>query len=198
MTKFLLFLEILILLIGTLLFSSSCTAYNLLTREQMLLNEADSLFEVNNFEYAKRKYLEIRDKNDSIASPRAQFKLGYLNVHYENPFSNLNAALREFKRFTSDYPNHELVEEANTWIRILTLLNSNQKQYKLSEEQLKILNKKLEGTKHELRRSDSYDVLLEAVRKCYTEKDSLEAHIELLNEVIDSCAARNRPTLPLQ
>jgi len=173
-------------LLFALVFIFGC-APQYITYPQVMLREADSLFAAGNYEYAKIKYTKIRDKyEDTPAGRIAQYRLGYVNVYYENAFSNWEAALREFKRFASRYQNHELIGEVNSWIRLLVVLESFKTQYVNKSEQLQdILKQTAENARNE-RPEGSYEILIKAVNKCYSDRDSLLEQIKLLNEVIES------------
>lgn len=161
----------------------SCASQSFTHADKLLL-EADSLFRAGNYEYAKIRYTKLRDEFPKTrAGTRAQYKLGYLNVYYDNPFASWEGALREFKRFAALHPNHELIEEVNSWIRLLVVLRSFKRQYEGSTRELKELQTRPFKPKRK-EKDESYDVLLEAVRKCYTEKDTLLRKIRVLEDVI--------------
>lgn len=155
------------------------------TFEQQVLWEADSLFRAGNYEYAKIRYTKLRDEHPNTkVAERAQYYLGYVNVYYENPFANWEAALREFKLFASSYPDNDLIGEVNSWIRLLVVLQSFKQQYDTKNDRLQDLVNRQNVTKQQSSEA-SYDALLDAVRKCYAEKDSLNGKVKVLNEVIE-------------
>jgi tetratricopeptide (TPR) repeat protein len=162
----------------------SCASQSF-TYADKLLMEADSLFQAGNYEYAKIRYTKLRDEYPNTrAGARAQYNLGYLNVYYDNPFASWEGALREFKRFASLHPDHKLIEEVNSWIRLLVVLRSFKRQYEGSTRELKELQTRPFPPKRKKEEDESYDVLLEAVRKCYSEKDTLLNKIRVLEDVI--------------
>lgn len=144
------------------------------------LTEADSLFRTGNYELAKLKYLKLREtsKNPSIKAT-AQYHLGYVNIYYENPFADYEAALREFKRFASLYPKDNRNELVNNWIRLLTAMRNFDTHfqgnvYKLKESELK---------KYDI--SKNYTTLQDAYLNCEILKDSLMNRIKILEGVIE-------------
>lgn len=168
-----------------------CAGTQLLVYEQQLLVGADSLFAAGNYEVAKLRYTKIRDNFPATNSAaQAQYQLGYINVFYNNPFASMEAALREFKRFATTYAQHPRIEEVNSWIRLLVALETFQNQYDAKAAQALELQKKEKATRQQ-QSSGSYDVLLEAVRRCYSEKDSLIHQIQVLHEVIEGIEAKS-------
>jgi hypothetical protein len=168
-----------------------CATPQLLVYEQQLLVDADSLLVSGNYEVAKLRYAKIRDNFPATnAAALAQYKLGYINVFYNNPFASTEAALREFKRFATNYAQHNLIDEVNSWIRLLVALETFQSQYEAKAAQALELQKKEKSTRQQ-QSSGSYDVLLDAVRRCYSEKDSLIHQIQVLHEVIEGIEAKS-------
>ncbi len=143
------------------------------------LSEADSLFNTGNYELAKLKYLKIRDtnKNPSIKAT-AQYKLGYVNIYYENPFADYEAALREFKRFASLYPNDERIEMVNNWIRLLTAIKNFDTGFQGNISKLKNAQNRQQDIEK------NYTTLQDAYLNCEVIKDSLINRIKVLEGVI--------------
>ena len=176
---------------AALVLLAGCAARSIIpSYEVKLLTEADSLFRTGNFEYAKVRYAKLRNEYPhSNEGSRAQYNLGYINVYYDNPFSNWDNALREFKIFAAMYPDHPLIPEVNSWIRMLLVLQSVNRQYDIADAEVASLEKELAKAKQDslkpTRVDSKYDVLMEAVQRCYAEKDSLGSRIRVLEEVID-------------
>lgn len=157
-------------------------AAQVVTVEQKILHEADSLFNAGNYEYAKVKYAKVRDsKPNSQYSRIAQYQLGYINVYYENPFANWEAALREFKLFTSLYPDDFRIGEVNSWISILIAMRTFKKDYLGTNNQLERLKIKEESRP---RLTSNIETITESLRNCYNEKDSLARKTKELENVI--------------
>jgi outer membrane protein assembly factor BamD (BamD/ComL family) len=155
------------------------------TYESQLLSEADSLFDAGNFEVAKLKYAKVIDtRPESEAARSAQFNLGYINVYYDNPFANWEAALREFKAFSSMYPDDVRIDQANSWIRILVVLQSFKKEYKGTTTKLEQMNKSLKEPDVKATRRVNLDMVTESLKSCYDDRDSLNRSIEGLKNVI--------------
>ncbi|HLV30791.1 MAG TPA: hypothetical protein VKY57_04400 [Chitinispirillaceae bacterium] len=157
-------------------------AGQVVTLEQKILHEADSLFNAGNYEYAKLKYAKVRDsKPESQFSRIAQYQLGYINIYYENPFSNWEAALREFELFASLYPDDFRIGEVNSWIRMLVTMRSFKKNYTGTTEQLQQLKTKIENRP---RLTSNIETITESLRNCYNDKDSLMRKTKELENVI--------------
>lgn len=175
-------------LLFTIVFLYGC-AGKVLTYDQQLLSEADSLFRSGNYEYAKVKYSRIRDAHpETEAAKSAQYFLGYINVYYDNPFANWEAALREFKMFSTLYPQDNRIGEVSSWIRILVVMQSFKKEYQgtsLKLEQFKNKETKETDSKNLLRKLN-IDVITESLKKCYDDRDSLvKKSKDLENVIID-------------
>ena len=160
------------------------------TYEQQLLTDADSLFKAGNYEYAKVKYDKIRTgKPGSPAARTAQYHLGYINVYYENPFASWEAALREFKLFVSLYPDDIRVDEVNSWIKLLTVMQSFKRDFLGTTNRLEELRQK----KTEIvppvapsKPSPNIDALTESLRNCLHVRDSLnQKSKDLENFILD-------------
>ena len=144
------------------------------------LAQADSLFRTGNYELAKLKYLKIRETSrSSTARTLAQYYLGYVNIYYDNPFADYEAALREFKRFASDYPNNEHIEEVNNWIRLLTAMQNFDTNYQGNVSKLHNLSSKEQNI------AKNYATLQNEYLKCEILKDSLINRIKILEGVIE-------------
>lgn len=174
---------LLITLVTASLIMISCaanTAVSQVSFDMRLMNNADSTFRAGNYEKAKQKYLQVTDKGQSEnARALAQFKLGYLNVYYENPFADYNMALKEFRKFVKKYPSHSKCSEANNFIRIIDQLN---KVNEISKENKSLVSGL--SDKH----NDLVNNLL-GMQKAYlrsnAQVDSLKKRIKVLEAVIE-------------
>lgn len=157
--------------------------------EKQLLFRADSLFKVGNYEYAKVNYAKIRDAHpETDVAKTAQFYLGYINVFYDNPFANWEAALREFRMFATLFPQDYRIGEVNSWIRILTVMQSFKKEYQGSItklDQVKIKDQKeteFKSVEHRIK----IDSIAETLKKCFDDRDSLVRKTkDLENAILD-------------
>jgi len=173
------------LIILTALIFERCTTTKPIIRygyETQQIKEADSLFRIGNYEGAKNKYIEIRDKSrNQTAAACAQYSLGFINIYYDNPFANYNTALEEFKLFVKKFPNNQRLDLANNWIRILTILkNSKKKKVDDNVEKLKEIEMKQEKIINE------YETLQESYKNCNILADSLAERIKVLEGVIEA------------
>lgn len=161
-----------------------------LTYEQQLLVDADSLFDAGNYEYAKDKFVKIKTlKPTSPAARTAQYYLGYINIYYENPFASWEAALREFKLFVSLYPDDARIDEVNSWIKLLTVMQSFKRDYLGTTDRLEELRlRKMEqlAVPAQKQATPAVDPLSESLRNCYHVRDSLnQKSKDLENFIID-------------
>lgn len=163
-----------------------------LTYEQQLLGEADSLFRAGNYEFAKLRFDKIRTlKPNSPSAKIATYYLGYINVYYDNPFATPEAALREFKTYVSLYPDDARVDEVNSWIKLLVVMQSFEKNYRGSIDSLaaiktqQLLKEQAQAVKKNVSH-DSIAILNDVIRKTYHLRDSLSRkNKELENFILD-------------
>lgn len=170
----------------TILWLTGCSA-KFIGYEQQLLIDADSLFRVGHFEFAKIKYQKIRDqKPQSAAARTAQYYLGYINVYYENSLGSWEAALREFKRFASLYPDDERIDEVNSWIKLLLAMQLFKKSYQSSIIETETLENELSAKNavSDKKRLIDVDALNESLRSCSQAKDSLQKKTKELENLI--------------
>ncbi|MBD3316442.1 MAG: tetratricopeptide repeat protein [Chitinivibrionales bacterium] len=145
------------------------------TLDRKLSVEADSLFRTGNYEYAIRQYSKIRDEfPKTAAGANAQYMLGIIHVHYDNPFADYDAALREFKRFKRLHPDDRRIDNAKNWIRILTVLHDFAMHYEGNKEILTKITERQTAT------SRSYANLQDAYLTCDAKVDSLRKRIIVL------------------
>jgi hypothetical protein len=152
--------------------------------EQRMLIDADSLFHAGNYEAAKLKYTKLRDTGPQSEPARtAQYNLGYINIYYQNPSSNPEAALREFKLFSALYPEDFRIGEVNSWIRLIVLMQSYKKEYQDTvskiEQQIKDKDQQLNQA-----RRVNVETVTESLRVCYEGRDSLSRKVKELENVI--------------
>jgi len=162
----------------------------MLTYEQQLLGEADSLFKAGNYEFAKIRFDKIRTlKPESPAAKIAQYYLGYINVYYDNPFASWEAALREFRLYVTLYPDDARVDEINSWIKLLVVMQSFKKSYIGSTDSINALKMEKDLTERAAKNLvpvDSVITLYELLRKNNHARDSLvRKNKELENFIID-------------
>ncbi|NLG16728.1 MAG: hypothetical protein GX556_05290 [Fibrobacter sp.] len=164
-------------------------AAKVVTFEQLMLFEADSLFRAGNYEYAKVKYSKIQgSRPESDEAKKAQYYLGLINIYYDNPFANWEMALQEFKKFASLYPNDFRIGEVNSWIRLLVVMQSFKKEYRGTADKLEQLakSKEMEASQPQQPRRLNIDMITESLRNCYSDRDSLTRKSkELENFILD-------------
>ena len=149
------------------------------TFDKKLLAEADGKCKQKSYPEALKIYEEVFTKFPQSPSARtALFRVGFVNIYYDNPLSDWNAALTAFKLFQKNYPDDSHMDEVNTWIRILVAMESFSSQYGETSVRLKsLMNKSTEV-------SGNYETLLEAIQKCSGDKDSLNNEKNALNQKI--------------
>lgn len=151
------------------------------TQDRKLFFEADSLFRAGNYEYAIRKYTKIRDEYPRTPTgATAQYNLGFLNVYYENPFADYEAALREYKLFAKMYPNDRRIDEVHNWIRILTVLRDFAMHYEGNKEVLTLIKQRQSTT------TENYANLQDAYLSCDAKIDSLQKRIIVLQGNVEA------------
>ena len=149
------------------------------TFDKQLLAEADGKCKQKSYADALKTYAEIVKTFPQTPSGRtALFKVGFVNIYYDNPQSDWLAALSAFKLFQKYYPDDPRISEVNTWIRILVAMESFSSQYGESAAKIKaLMNQKTVV-------SGNYENLLEAIQKCSNEKDTLESEKNALGQKI--------------
>ena len=158
----------------------------MVTFEQQILNEADSLFREGNYEYAKVKYAKAREiKPKSDVAKTSQYYLAFINVYYDNPFANWEAALREFRTFAALYPDDSRIGEVNSWIRLLVVMQTFKKEYQGTTNKLEELSKKEpDPCPPPVQRKTNVDIITESLRNCLEAKDSLSRKAKEFENVI--------------
>jgi outer membrane protein assembly factor BamD (BamD/ComL family) len=152
--------------------------------DKQILTEADDKFKEKDYAEALRKYDDIVKRFPRSASARsALFRIGYLNIYYDNPQADWSTALSTFRQFQKDYSDDPRIDEVNTWIRILVAMQSFATQYGESSVRIqKLKNKSIE-------RSENVEQLLEEIQRCATEKDSLVLEKNALSQKIKELEA---------
>jgi outer membrane protein assembly factor BamD (BamD/ComL family) len=156
--------------------------------EMRQVAEADSLFRTGNYELAKLKFAKLRDAyTNPIVDAHAQYYLGYINIYYENPFADYDAALREFRIFASEFPNDERIELVNNWIRMLTAMQNYDTHFHNKVDKLKEVESK------QVDISKNYSTLQDAYLNCEALRDSLVSRIRILDGVIEKLGKIETP-----
>lgn len=149
------------------------------TMEKKMLVTADSLFGAENYELAKIQYTKIRDEfPQTAAGAMAQYKLGYINIYFDNPFADYRAAQREFKRFLTDYPEDKRIDLIKNWVRLLTVFEDFDREYHKGYSKMQQLDSK------EKEILDNFGTLQDAYFRCEAQNDSLQKHIQKLEGII--------------
>ena len=149
------------------------------TADKRALVEADSLAREGNYESALHTYKKISvDYSGAPSGATAKYKVAYFNIYYDNPFADFDAALREFEDFRRIYPKDRRVENANNWIRILTVLKEYEDNFQGKNSTLRTIRKQQELA------MEQYRVTSEKLAGCETKSDSLEQAVEILEGVI--------------
>jgi outer membrane protein assembly factor BamD (BamD/ComL family) len=171
-----------LMLLGVLGCSSRlATSY---TFDKQLLAEADGKFKEKSYSDALKKYSEIVKSFPHSQSARlALYRIGFLNVYFDNTQADWTAALKAFKQFQTNYPDDPKINEVNTWIRILIAMDSFASQYGETTSQIQ----RLKTTTIE--KSENVDVLRESYRRCSSEKDSLSSERNALSQKIKELEA---------
>jgi len=145
------------------------------TSSERVLTDADSLFSAGNYLHAKMRYAKVLTSYPNTEwAEEAQYRLGFLNVYYANPFADWEAALREFTVYQSKYPNGRWISDVNSWLSILHSLQSYDQGFRARSTEAEKL-----ATKHvyELRKAIS---LGDSLTRCENVRDSLGRKMEEL------------------
>ena len=154
------------------------------TFDKQLLAEADGKFRERNYPEALKKYNEIvKSFPRSMSARFALYRIGYINIYYDNNQADWTAALNAFQQFKSTYPDDPKINEVYTWIRILLSMDLFASQYGETATRLQ----KLKTTSIE--KSENADLLREEIRRCTVEKDSLSLEKNLLAQKIKELEA---------
>lgn len=141
---------------------------------------ADSLFQIGNYDIAKMEYSKLRDnEKDEEINAHAQFNLAFIDIYFDNPFADYDVALKEFKKFVSEFPNHPNASRANNWIKILTALRGFSREYKGNNETLTTMKEKCDQYVKQ------YSILKYSYQKCDSVRDSLIQQVKVLERVIE-------------
>jgi hypothetical protein len=149
--------------------SSTVTSY---TYDRSLLTVADSKFEKKRYAEALQVYQELAyspDYAQSNSAKLALYRIGYLNIYFDNPKASPKAALEAFNTFKLRYPRDKLIGDVTTWIKVLVVLKSFEDQYDEITFRMKRLQNKSAVT------TGSLDTLIEAFQHCTVERDSLDS-----------------------
>jgi hypothetical protein len=156
-----------------------CAASNVAqyTYDKRLLADAEAKFENKRYPEALKIYQQLVTLpaySESPSSKLALYRIGYINIYYDNPKADPKAALEAFNSYKVRYPEDKYIGEINTITKILVVLKSFEEQYDATTARMKKLQNK---TAIE---SGSLDTLLETIQRCSTERDSLSLERTLL------------------
>jgi outer membrane protein assembly factor BamD (BamD/ComL family) len=160
------------------------TATKLYTFDTDLLAKADGKFKQRKYAEALTQYKDIITRlPKSVSAPTALYKIGFTNIYFDNPQPDWTAALKAFRLFQKQYGNDPKIDEVNTWIRILVVMESFAAQYgESSARTQKWKNKTLE-------RNETVEQLREEFLRCSFEKDSLNLEKNALVQKIKELEA---------
>jgi outer membrane protein assembly factor BamD (BamD/ComL family) len=170
--KYISSLSILFLSLGVCLFGCASSTVSSYTYDRSLLTVADAKFEKKNYSEALKIYQELAyspDYAQSNSARQALYKIGYLNLYFDNPKADPKAALDAFNTFKLRYPRDKLIGDVTTWIKILVVLKSFEDQYDEITVRIKRLQNKSAVT------TISLDTLIDAFQHCSIERDSLDS-----------------------
>jgi hypothetical protein len=160
--------------------SSTISSY---TYDRSLLTVADTKFEKKQYSEALKIYQELAyspDYAQSNSAKLALYRIGYLNMYYDNTKADPKAALEAFNTFKLRYPRDKLIGDVTTWIKILVVLKSFEDQYDEILTRMKRVQSKSAVT------SGSLDTLFDAFQRCTTERDTLDSEKSaLLKKIAD-------------
>jgi hypothetical protein len=141
------------------------------TYDRRLLAEADDHFDKKRYPEALKIYQDLASSpaySQTASAKQALYKIGYINIYYDNPKADPRAALDAFNSFRARYPDDKLIGEVNTLTKILVVLKGFEDQYDETSARIRRLQTKTAMA------SGSLDTLLESIQRCSTERDSLD------------------------
>jgi hypothetical protein len=160
------------LLACVLLFGCAASRATAYTYDRRLLAQAEAKFEKRRYPEALKIYQELVSSPDYSQSPSAKialYRIGYINIYYDNPNANTNAALDAFNSYKVLYSDDKDIGEVNTFVKMLVVLKSFKDQY---DETMALMLKFQNKSKIA---NGSLDTLLWYIQRCTSERDSLSA-----------------------
>jgi hypothetical protein len=160
-------------------FLCGCAASHVVqyTYDKRLLADAEAKFENKHYPEALTIYQELVTSPAYSQTPSAKlalYRIGYINIYYDNPKADPKAALDAFVSFKVRYPEDKHIGEINTIAKILVVLKSFEEQYDATTARMKRLQNKTTIA------SGSLDTLLGTIQRCSSERDSLDLERTLL------------------
>jgi hypothetical protein len=153
------------------------------TNDKRQLTEAEAKFENKRYTEALKIYQELVTSPAYSETPSAKlalYRIGYINIYYDNPKADPKAALEAFTSYKTRYPDDKALGEINTIAKILVVLKSFQDQYDATTTRMKKLQNKTAIA------SGSLDTLLETIQRCSSERDSLDLERSVLvKKIVD-------------
>lgn len=155
----------------TALLYMGCAAHAVqYTYDKRLLADAESSFENKNYADALKIYQELASSptySRSEAAKTALFRIGYINIFYDNPKADPKAALDALNSFRARFPGDKREGEVNTLTKLLVVLKGFEDQYDETTSRMRKLQSKTGTAVGDL------DSLLETMQRCSAERDTL-------------------------
>ena len=165
------------------LFGCAASRVTQYTYDKQLLADAEAKFENKRYTEALKIYQELVTSPAYSQSPSAKlalYRIGYINIYYDNAKADPKAALEAFTSYKERYPEDKSIGEINTIAKILVVLKSFQDQYDATTTRMKKLQNKTAIA------SGSLDTLLETIQRCSSERDSLDLErAVLVKKIVD-------------
>jgi hypothetical protein len=165
-------LSISLISLGVCLLGCASSSVSTYTYDRSLLTVADAKFEKKHYAEALKIYEELAyspDYSQSNSAKQALYKIGYINIYFDNLKADPKAALDAFNTFKLRYPQDKLIGDVTTWIKILVVLKSFEDQYdEITLRMKRLQNKSAVATV-------SLDTLIDAFQRCAVERDSLDS-----------------------
>jgi hypothetical protein len=176
--------------LGVCLIGCASSMVSSYTYDRSLLTVADAKFEKKHYAEALKIYEELAyspDYAQSNSARQALYKIGYLNIYFDNQKADLKAALDAFNTFKLRYPRDKLIGDVTTWIKILVVLKSFEDQYDGITVRMKQLQNKSAVLQNKSAVTTvSLDTLIDAFQHCSVERDSLNSDkSSLLKKIAD-------------
>jgi outer membrane protein assembly factor BamD (BamD/ComL family) len=171
-----------IIIFGISFYGCAASRMTQYTFDKQLLSDAEDKFNKKNYKEALAIYqilINSPEFSKTYSAKLALYKIGLINIYYDNPDADINSAISAFNLYKTRYPTDPRIGEINSIIKILVALKSFEAQYDETSMKLKKLQTKTALT------NVSLDTLLEKINKCSFERDSLSLERSILLKKIN-------------
>ena len=152
--------------------SAGCTQLHNLGEEEKLVLQAKSSFAESDVPTSMIYWREILERFPDTKGDQALYAMGLAYAFPEYPDANYQTSLSHFKMLIREYPESDLIPQANIWISILERtiekekeVNQKNKKIDLLEKQLKAEHKKIGELLNQIKRLKEIDLGIEEKKR---------------------------------